>query len=225
MTATSPFARRAFLAGAAASGLLALPACQTTRPISFAEAIRRLLVLSSENAFDRLAAPGGFWDESVQQLGLNKFLGTRGDVLSSILASALFKSRLEDAFARYAVDASYRAAPVVADAVRNVGISNAMALIRGGPTAATSYLRDTMGMALIDVLVPELSDALRVAEDPLIGQMISALAGVNVGYVARSFAGTVSDVIWQEIGREEARIRANPQATNDPLLMGVFGAL
>ena len=225
MTATSPFARRSFLAGVAASGLLALSACQTTRPISFTEAIRRLLVLSTENAFDRMTAPGGFWDESVQQLGLNEFLGARGDVLSGILTSALFKSRLEDAFARYAVDASYRVAPLVADTVRTIGIPNAVALIRGGPTAATSYLRDAMGMALIDALVAELSDALRIAEDPLIGQMLSALAGVNVGYVARSFAGTVSDVIWQEIGREEARIRANPRVTNDPLLMGVFGAL
>ncbi|WP_126171849.1 DUF4197 domain-containing protein [Altericroceibacterium xinjiangense] len=228
MTASSlssrPLVRRSFLAGIAASGLLVLPGCQSVGSFSLTEAIRRLLLASTENAFDRLTAPGGFWDDSVSRLGLNEFLGTRGNALTNILTSTLFKSRLEDAFARFAVDASYRAAPVVTEAVRNVGVVNAEALLRGGPTAATSYLRETMGFALIEAILPEISQALRVTQDPLIGQTLSALAGVDVNTVARGFAGTVSDVIWQEIGREEARIRANPRATNDPVLIGVFGA-
>ena len=54
---SSPAARssRGSLAGAA---LLALPACQSTGQISFVEAIRRLLVLSSQRAFVRLNRAG-----------------------------------------------------------------------------------------------------------------------------------------------------------------------
>lgn len=221
-----PLPRRHVLAGIlAAGGTLLLPACATYGGgFSLTEAVRRLLLLSSERAFMRLAADGGYWDQSVAGLGLNRMLGARGDVLSSVLTSALFKSRLEDVVADIAVDASYRAAPVVTDAVRVIGISNALALVNGGPTAASSYLRQEVGFRLVDAMVPQVGEALRMARDPLMGQLLSALTGVDVAGVSRTFAGQVNDVIWQEIGREEAAIRANPRATRDPLLIGVFGA-
>ena len=216
--------RRAFLAGSlAAAGALVLPGCATTGQFSFTEAIRRLLLLSTENAFARMTAPGGYWDRQVAQIGLNTFFGNRGNVLSNILTSTLFKSRLEDVVADVAVDASYRAAPVVADAVRTIGFANAVDLIRGGPTAASSFLRGQMGVALIDVMVPEVGNALRVAQDPLVGQLIAGLTGVDLGGMATTFSRTVDNAIWNEIGNEEANIRANPSATGDPMLMSVFG--
>lgn len=216
--------RRTVLAGALAAGAaLVLPACTTTGGYSFTEAIRRLLLLSTENAFLRLTAPGGYWDQQVAQIGLDGFFGNRGNVLANILTSTLFKSRLEGVVADMAVDASYRAAPLVADAVRTVGYANAIDLIRGGPTAASSFLRQEMGTALIDAMVPGLGQALRVAQDPLIGQLLAGLTGVDVSGLATTFAGEVDNVIWGEIAREEAAIRADPRATRDPVLIGVFG--
>lgn len=217
--------RRAFLAGSlATAAALALPGCATTGRFSFTEAIRRLLVLSSERAFVRLTAPGGFWDQQVAQIGLNQFFGNRGNVLTNILTSTLFKSRLEDVVADVAVDASYRAAPVVADTIRTIGWANAVDLIRGGPTAASSFLRQEMGTRLIEVMVPEVGQALRVAEDPLVGQLIAGLTGVDLGGMATTFSREVDDAIWTEMGHEEAAIRADPGATRDPVLIGVFGA-
>jgi hypothetical protein len=227
MTELTPILRRrAFIAGSLAAGAaLALPGCATYGGgFSFTEAIRRLLVLSSERAFARMTAPGGYWDQQVAQIGLNGFFGNRGNVLANILTSTLFKSRLEDVVADVAVDASYRAAPIVADTVRTIGFANAVDLIRGGPTAASSFLRQQMGVRLIDAMVPEVGQALRVAQDPLVGQLIAGLTGVNLGGVADSFASQVDNAIWTEMGREEAAIRADPRATRDPVLIGVFGA-
>lgn len=217
--------RRALLAGAAASGLLLMPGCTTLGGgFSFTEAIRRLLLVSSERAFSRLTADGGYWDEQVSRIGLNQLLGARGDVLSRILTSALFKDRLEGAFADFAIDASYRAAPIVTDAVRVIGLQNAIDLVRGGPSAATDYLRQDIGLALLDAMVPGLNDAIRVAEDPLVGQALGALTGVDISGVANRLGNQVNDAIWGEIGREEAFIRSDPQSTRDPVLIGVFGA-
>ncbi len=224
MPVTHTVPRRAFIAGTlATAGALALPACSTYGGFSFVEAIRRLLVLSSENAFARLTSPGGYWDRQVGQIGLGGFFGNRGNVLTNILTSALFKDRLEGVVADIAVDASYRAAPIVADAVRTVGYANAIDLIRGGPTAASSFLRQEMGGRLLEALVPDVGQALRVAQDPLIGQVIAGLTGVNLGGVATSFAGEVENAIWTEMGREEAAIRADPRSTNDPVLIQAFG--
>lgn len=217
--------RRKFLAGALAGAtLLALPACSSMPGFSLTDAVRRMMLLSSERAFARLTAPDGFWDQQVARVGLGDLLGSRGDVLSRILTSALFKHRLEHAFAGFAVDASERAAPVVADAVRVIGIADAKALIRGGPRAATQYLQGEMGGRLIEAMVPELGHAIEIASDPLVGQLIDALTGADVSSVANRLAGKVNDAVWEEIGNEEAAIRADPKSTRDPLIIGVFGA-
>ena len=80
-----------------------------------------------------------------------------------------------------------------------------------------------MGNRLVETLVPELGQAIRIAQDPLVGQLLAGLTGIDVAGVARNFSGNINTAIWNEIGVEEAAIRANPRATNDPLLIGVFG--
>ena len=211
-------------AGFAGAALLALPACATYPQFSLTEAIRRLLLRATENAFARLTAPDGYWDDSVARLGLGNLLGTRGDVLSRVLTSTLFKDRLEDAFADIAIEGSYVAAPIVREAVDVIGFANAVDLVRGGPTAASDALRGELGGRLIDAMVPELGEAIRIASDPLVGQLIDAATGTNVSSIAQRLSGAIDDAVWTEIGREEAAIRADPQATRDPLLIGVFGA-
>lgn len=218
--------RRVFLGGAAATAtatILALPACSSLPGFSLTDAIRRMLLLSSERAFARLTAPDGYWDQQIARIGLGNMLGTRGDVLSRIFTSALFKDRLEGAFADIAIEGSERAAPVVAEAVRVIGIENAVELVRGGPRAATTFLRGEMGGQLIEAMVPELGRAIEIASDPLVGQLIDAATGTNVSGIANRLAGNVNDAIWEEMGVEEAAIRANPEETNDPLIIGVFG--
>ena len=223
-TFARPTARRAVLGGLlAGSGLLVLPGCTGMGGFSLTDAVQRLLFLSSERAFARMLQPDGYWDEQVARSGLGTLLGTRGDVLGRILTSPLFKTRLESAFADIAYEGAERAAPLVTDAVRTIGFANAIDLVRGGPTAASAYLRDELGMRLLDAMAPELAQAMRVASDPLVGQALAALSGVDVAQVAARVATAIDDTIWREIGSEEAAIRANPRATNDPLLIGVFG--
>jgi len=220
--------RRRFFSGGLKSALgvsaiLALPACATYPPFSMTEAVRRLLLQASENAFLRLTEPGGYWDEQVAQAGLGELLGTRGDVLSRILTSALFKERLEDAFADIAIEGSYRAAPIVTDAIEIIGFANAVELVRGGPTAATTALRGEVGGRLIDAMVPELGEAIRIASDPLVAELLNAATGTDVGGIAQRLAGNIDDAIWTEIGAEEAAIRRDPRRTNNRLLIDVFG--
>lgn len=212
------------MAGTAAVGVLALTGCETIRRWSLVDAIRRLLQLSAERAFARLMAPGGFWDNSLARLELPAVLGSRGNVLTDILTSVVFKERLQRAFNRVAERGARRAAPFVADVVERVGIENAKAILEGGPSAASAFLRNEMGTSMIEVMVPELADALRVSEEPLVAQALQRLTGIDVSGVARAFAGDVDNAIWGEIGRQEAAIRADPGSTNDPILIAVLGA-
>ena len=220
-----PTGRRAFLGRLSLGGAaLALPGCAGLPGFSMVDAVQRILFLSSERAFGRMLQSNGFWDEQVAQLGLNNLLGTRGDVLSRILTSTLFKNRLQNAFGDIAYEGAERAAPLVTDAVRTIGIQNAIDLVRGGPTAATGFLRQSMGRTLIEAMVPELGTAMRVASDPLVGELINGLTGVDLSAATTRFADNIDNTIWREIGNEEAAIRRDPGATRDPLIIGVFGA-
>lgn len=216
--------RRAFLGGLGLSAAaLTLPGCASYGGFSFAEAIRRLLTISSTRAFDRLLAQNGFYDSQVARLQLDQFLGARGGILSSILTSGLVKDRLFRGLADVAASGAERAAPVIADTIRVVGIQNAAALISGQPTAATSFLRANMGQRLVDVMVPEIGDALDLVSDPVVGPALSALAGTNLQNVVYGLTDVAEKTIWTEMGNEEAFIRENPRSTNDPVLIGVFG--
>lgn len=215
-------ARRGFIAGSAALAVATLPGCSSMGGYSLTEAIRRLLMLSAENAFARLTLRGGFWDSQVARLALPEVFGSRGSVLARILTSALVKERLQRELNYIAERGAERAAPVVAETVRTIGIQNAVDLVRGGPTAASLYLRQNMAGSLVDTMLPALGDGLRVASDPIVGQALAALTGVDVSNVARQLSVEADEAIWGEIGRQEAEIRAHPETTNDPVLIGVF---
>ncbi len=220
-------ARRGFLVGVAATGVLALPGCTSMGGygFSFVDGVRRLLEISAYNAFGRLTSPGGFWDSQVARFDLPVLFGRRGGVLQNILTSGPFRERLQYRLNIMAEDGARRAAPLVADTIRTIGFQNAVDLIRGGPTAATSYLRSSMGPALINAMIPALGDAMRVANDPLISQAISSLAGVDTMQVAQSVANSADNAIWYQIGAEETAIRADPRRTNDPALIAMLKAL
>ncbi len=142
--------------------------------------MRRLLERSASGALARLMAPGGFWDNQLARLDLPDMFGSRGNVLESILTSAVFKNRLQRGLNHVAEAGARRAAPIIADTVRTIGIDNAVALIKGGPTAASTFLRDAMAGSLIEAMVPALGDGMRIADDPIVGQALAALTGVDV---------------------------------------------
>ena len=80
--------RSALRAGGVAALALVLPACATYPGYSLTEAVRRLLLQASENAFYRLTEPGGYWDERIASAGLGDTLGVRGDAACAKGAAA-----------------------------------------------------------------------------------------------------------------------------------------
>jgi hypothetical protein len=219
------FDRRQLLVAGLAGAALTLPGCASMPGISLTEVIRRLLTLSSQNAFALLLQPGGFYDNSVARIALpDKFGGSRSNVvLNAVLQSASFRDRLQRQLNRAAEKGAERAAPLVADAVRNVSIEAADQIVRGGPQAASGFLRGKMGTALLDSMLPGISDGLRVFDDQVINKAVQSVTGFDIAALASDITRKADDAIWAAIGAEEASIRANPGKTNDPLLMGVFG--
>lgn len=211
--------RRALLAGLFASGALALSGCATIGAMSYVEIVQRLLRHSTQRAFARLTEPDGFWDSAVARIDLPVLFGKPGTLAGAVLKSPAFREKLQHELNNLAEDGARRAAPVVAEAVRNIAITDALALIKGGKTAATTYLRQAMGPALVNAMIPELDQAMRLAENPILNQAISALSGVSITDAAHALALDADNAIWYEIGASEAAIREAPASTNDPVLI------
>lgn len=217
--------RRNLLLAGMAGAALTLPGCASLPGFSLTEAIRRLLTLSSQNAFALLLQPNGFYDSQVARIALPDRFGGRagGGVLSAVLQSAAFRDRLQRQLNRAAEKGAERAAPLVADAVRNVSIEDAASIIRGGPQAASSFLRGKMGTAIVDAMLPGISEGLRLFDDQTISRAVQSISGFDIGSLASDLTQKADNAIWSAIGLEESNIRSNPRATNDPLLIGVFG--
>jgi hypothetical protein len=218
-----PTTRRQMLLSGAALAIITLPACQSMPGFSLTEAIRRLLTLASQNAFAQLLQPDGFWNNSVARIALPERLGGGGTILSAVLQSRTFRDRLQRQLNRAAEQGAERAAPIVADAIRTISFEDAAAIVRGGPRAATDFLRARMTDDLIAAMLPGIGEGLRLFDDQVINQAVRSVTGFDIAALTQELTLKADNAIWAAIGNEEAAIRADPRRTNDPLLIGVFG--
>ncbi|MBX3593302.1 DUF4197 domain-containing protein [Sphingomonas sp.] len=222
---TALVARRGLLRLAVIAPVAGLAACMGgVGSYSVEEGVRRLLTLSSQRAFGRLIRPGGFYDDQLTRLAVPDLAGDRsGAVLAAILRTNAVRTRIAVAINDLAVDAADRATPILLDAIRRMSFADALAVLRGGPTAATDLLaRETEG-AVLRAMFPEFSTGLRGDAFEILSAALGASTGFDYNAMADMLARQAGQAIFRAIGREEADIRRNPRATGDPVLIALLG--
>ena len=148
---------------------------------------------------------------------------------SSASATALLRSkpiqeRLLKQVNRAAEKGAELASPIVAETIRNMSIADAAAIISGGSRAATRLLQGQLGNSLVDRMLPGIGNGLKLFDNEIINLVLSQATNVDFSGISRDVTNKVSDAIYRSIGAQEEAIRANPRATNDPLLMAVLAA-
>lgn len=209
--------------------LLALPGCATRLGdlVDLEPAIRRLLTLSSQRAFARLLADEGFFRDDLARIQPPPQLG--GRAVTAALAVALGTRAVQDRLLRVvnsaAREGAERAAPVVYQSIRDMTIADALAIVRGGPTAATDHLASAMGERIFDALFPGVGNALRLAENGVIQRVLQVATGINFPGLQADVTRKTAAALYRAIGREEAAIRADPNSAGDPVLAAMFRVL
>ena len=225
-TGYDAFHRREFLLGASAAvALSALPGAALAQASAdpASEAVRRLMVLSTQNALAQLAQPNGFLNSAVARFNLPVlFAAKKAPASSGPLGEPAFRLLLQQRLNVIAEAGARGAAPTMAEASRKLPIVDPNSILRGRSTAATSALRLEMGSGLVNALRGPLEQALIAAQDVTVSQAIAALPGVTLGDVAHAVALAADNGIWYEIGAAEADIRANPSATGDAALIAAL---
>ena len=218
--------RRQFLGGSTALLLVTLGGCQGGLRYSLIEAIQRLLTLSSQRALASLMAPGGFYDSQVARIALPDRLGgsTTGSILGQFLAGAM-RSRLTRQINRAAEKGAERAAPIIADAILAVSPEDAAAILKGSGPAATALLQRQMGSSLVQYMLPGVDEGLKLADSQVVTQALKLATGIDFAGLRDDVTRKASNAIFAEMGKEEMAIRADPQSTNDPVLIAALTAL
>jgi Protein of unknown function (DUF4197) len=217
--------RRTIITAAAVSPILLAPGCAGGIGLSLIDAIRRLLSLSSQRAFASLMRENGFFDDATAKISLPDALGgaRATGIVSAVLGSNVFRNRLTKQVNRAAEKGAELAAPVVADAILSLGVADAAKIVAGGGTGATDLLKAAMGNALLGKMLPGIDNGLRLFDSPVVTEALKQVTNIDFAGLRDDITQKASDGIYRAIGREEIAIRADPAATGDPLLMGVFG--
>jgi hypothetical protein len=223
----APLSRRRLIAAGLALPLAGLAGCVTRfgDVPGLEDAVRRLLTLSSQRAFARLAVENGFFADELARVDLPSQLG--GSAFTRAFAVLLGSAQVQDRLLRLvneaAVEGARAAAPVVYEATRGMSIADAVAIVRGGPTSATDYLQRELGEGLFNAMYRPVGGFLRMADEGLVTRALRIATGID-------FPGLQADVtrkaalgLYRAIGREEAAIRANPGAAGDPVIAAALG--
>jgi len=129
---------------------------------------------------------------------------------------------------RAAEDAAKSAAPIFLNAIKQMSISDAWGILRGGDTAATAYLRKTTTASLTNAFRPVIDNSLqKVDATKYWNTVFTAYNKFSFNKVNPDLSAYVTEKalygIFYEIGQQEMQIRKDPVARTTDILKKVFG--
>ncbi len=131
---------------------------------------------------------------------------------------------------RGAEDAVGSASPIFTDAIKEMTLSDALAMVRGDKDAATQYFKQKTLQRLSAAFTPPVQESLdrtnatRYYADlaNTFNRLPTSSEKVNPDLTAY-VVGKTMDALFDQIAKEEANIRANPLARTTDILKKVFG--
>ncbi len=193
-----------------------------------AAGLKEALQLGAERAVAATSASGGFLDNPQIHIPLPGKLDLMTRALRTIGMSSQVDA-LEEGMNRAAEQASAEAKPVLVDAVKEMTLPDALAILRGTDTAATDYFRANTSDTLRERFKPIVHEKMnQVGVYKQYSQLLQAYTALPLaqkpsldleGYVVdKGLSG-----LFTVLGQEEQKIRANPTARTTELLQQVFG--
>ena len=194
-----------------------------------ANAIKEALIIGSNFGANSLAQKGSFSKDILLKAILPQEVQKVVQTLDRLgLATELnrFTNTLDNA----AIDAASKSAPIFIDGIRHMSIRDAIGIVKNGGTAATDYLRRSVGDSLRGAVAPVMRSALneyRIAQewDKLVGPakiLLGNRAGLNLN-LENILAVIITNEMFSKIEQQEISIRTNAQARTSATLQRVFG--
>ena len=132
---------------------------------------------------------------------------------------------------RGAEDAVAFAKPIFVEAIKEMTITDALNILKGGKDAATQYFKQKTTAKLIAAFTPSVQSSLEKTEaTKYYGDIVTTYNKFPTTFkkinpdLTSFVVGKAVDALFDQVAKEEANIRANPLARTSDLLKKVFGA-
>lgn len=232
--------KKTFLASIIA--LLLFTGCESTQQIlqnlpmnsgqlssaQIAAGLKEALTIGTQNGTSRLSSVNGFFANAALKILMPPEAQKVESTLRNVgLGSVVDKAVL--AMNRGAEEAAKSATPIFVNAIKQMTITDAIGILRGGNNAATNYFKQKTTAALTTAFRPVINDALKkVDATKYWGDVFSVYNRFSSTPVNTDLAAYVTEKavagIFHEVALEEQKIRQDPAARVTDLLKTVFGS-
>lgn len=192
------------------------------------QGLKQALTIGSQNSTNKLSAIDGFFaDAAVKILMPPEAQNVEKTLRQFGLGSLVDKTILS--LNRAAEDAAKSATPIFVGAIKQMTISDAIGILRGGDFAATNYFKAKTTDSLTAVFKPVISKSLdKVDATKYWSDLFTTYNKFSSKKVPTDLTAYVTqkaiDGIFYEVGLEEQKIRKDPAARVTDLLKQVFGS-
>jgi hypothetical protein len=132
---------------------------------------------------------------------------------------------------RGAEDAVAFAKPIFIDAIKEMTLTDALNIVRGGKDAATQYFKQKTSEKLIAAFTPSVKTSLdKVEATKYYGDIVNSYNNFPTTFkkvnpdLPSFVVGKTVDALFDQVAKEEANIRENPMARTSDILKKVFGS-
>ncbi|HLK28394.1 MAG TPA: DUF4197 domain-containing protein [Puia sp.] len=190
--------------------------------------LKEALTIGAQKSSDKLSAADGFFKDAVVKV----LMPPEAQKVEKTLRSAGLGDLVDKAILsmnRAAEDASKSAAPIFVDAVKKMSVNDALGILRGPDTAATSYLKKTTTPQLTSAFKPVIETSLQKTDATKYWKDVVD-AYNKIPFTKKVESDLPSYVtqkalwgIFYYVAQEETKIRKDPAAQATDLLKKVFG--
>ena len=192
--------------------------------------LKEALSVGAQNSSGKLSALDGFF----ANVAIKVLMPAEAKKVETTLRNAGMGQMVDDAILsmnRAAEEASKSAAPIFIDAIKQMGFQDALSILRGTDTAATSYLKGRTLPSLTSAFRPVIDEALQKTGATkhwktvfeTYNKLPTTFKKINTdlsGYVTeKALTG-----LFYQVAIEEQQIRKNPAARVNDVLKKVFGS-
>ena len=188
--------------------------------------LKEALSLGAQKSSDKLSKPDGFFKDAAVKILLPKQVRDIENKMR-MLGMGKLVDNAELSMNRAAEDASKAAAPIFLSAIKNMTVTDALNILRGSDTAATSYLRKTTSPELITAFKPTIEESLKKTDAAKYWKDVFTAynrfsstpvdADINSYVTQKALEG-----IFHYVAVEEVNIRKNPADRVTDVLKKVF---
>lgn len=191
--------------------------------------LRQALEIGATNVSSQLGATDGFFGDSRIQIPLPGRLAAVQQNLDKVgLSGPLDNLQLQ--MNRAAEAAMPEARKLVVSAVKSITLDDALGILQGGDTAATTFLRGKTEASLRNAFTPYIQSAL--SDTGAIQSLDSVASKYGLSAVASDLRSDMTDHavnfgldgMFLYVAEQERDIRENPVARTTDLLKKVFGS-